>query len=87
MADVEVTRVEKTGPSHDRITHLGGRMWLWTVAEVVAAIEDKSNAFYVMVGGQKAYLGVVQGPHAKYVRSHANAKWTDNLLALPANAA
>ncbi len=35
------------------------------------------------VGGVRADVGVVDGPHGKYVRTYADGKWNDNLLALP----
>jgi hypothetical protein len=50
---------------------------------VVASIEANTNTFYTMVGGVRANVAVVDGPTGKYVRTHADGKWNDNLLALP----
>jgi hypothetical protein len=36
-----------------------------------------------MVGGNRADVGVLDGPYGKYVRTYADGKWNDNLLALP----
>lgn len=85
MADVRVRCVSKQprlNPHHG-ITHLGGEGWNWTRAQVVASIEAKTNTFYTMAGSTRANVGVVDGPNGKYVRTHADGKWNDNLLALP----
>lgn len=34
------------------------------------------------VGGTRANVGVVDGPRGPYVRTYADGKWNDNLLAL-----
>ena len=84
MADVQVTCINKTprNNTHEGITHLGGATWHWTRAQVVASIEAKTNTFYTRVGGTRADIAVVDGSNGKYVRTHADGKWTDNLLAL-----
>ncbi|MEB2311793.1 MAG: DUF3892 domain-containing protein [Polyangiaceae bacterium] len=84
MADAQVTCITKTGSSHEHITHLGGSTWKWPVADVIASIEAKTNTFFTLVGGKRANVGVVNGANGKYVRTHADGAWSDNLLALPA---
>lgn len=69
--------------THEGITHLGGPQWKWTRQEVITSIENRSNSFYTSVGGTRADIGVVNGPNGKYVRTHADGKYNDNLLALP----
>lgn len=88
MADVQVTCITKpVNGGHEHITHIGSSdgQWKWTVAQVVASIEDKSNTFFVRdVLGNRANIGVVRpSNHAPYIRTYADGKWADNLLALP----
>jgi hypothetical protein len=88
MADVVVTCINKEPRDnpHEGITHLGGpggSGWKWTRQQVIESINAKSNTFHTQVGGKRAYIGVVQGPHGPYLRTHADGQWNDNLLALP----
>jgi hypothetical protein len=85
MADVQVRCVNKQPRQdpHHGITHLGGEGWKWTRPEVIASIKARTNSFYTLVGGTRADVGVVDGPNGEYVRTHADGKWNDNLLALP----
>ena len=84
MADIQVTCINKIprNDTHEGITHLGGPNWKWTRAEVIRSIENNSNTFFTRVGGTRADVGVINGPNGKYVRTHADRKWNDNLLAL-----
>lgn len=84
MADVRVTCINKRdrASAHDGITHLGGANWKWPRADVIQSIRAKTNTFYTLVGGNRADVGVVDGPHGPYVRTYADGKWNDNLLAL-----
>ena len=85
MADVQVTCINKLprNNTHEGITHLGGGNWKWTRQQVVTSIEAKTNTFYTLVGGKRANVAVVNGQSGKYVRTHADNTWNDNLLALP----
>lgn len=85
MADVQVTCINKQprDSTHEGITHLGGSGWRWTRKQVIDSIEAKTNTFYTKVGGNRANVAVIDGPRGKYVRTHADGKWNDNLLALP----
>jgi hypothetical protein len=84
MADAQVTCITKPNrnSTHEAITHLGGANWRWTAQDVIASIEAKTNTFYTLVGGKRADVGVVNGAHGKYLRTHADNQWNDNLLAL-----
>lgn len=82
MADVQITCVSKTGSQYDAITGVGGNGWWWTVDQVVQSIEAKTNTFFTLVGNKRADVGVVHGPTKKYIRTHADGQWNDNLLAL-----
>jgi len=84
MADVQVTCINKQprNDTHEGITHLGGATWKWTRQEVINSIKAKTNTFYTMVGNRRADVGIVNGEHGEYVRTHADGVWNDNLLAL-----
>ncbi|MGR9204183.1 DUF3892 domain-containing protein [Rhizobium leguminosarum] len=87
MADVQVSCINKQNrnSTHEGITHLGNPAgkWKWPRADVIASIEAKTNTFYTLVNGNRGNIGVVDGPNGKYVRTYADGKWNDNLLALP----
>ncbi len=85
MSDVQVKCINKQprNDPYEGITHLGGDSWKWTRQQVVASIEQKTNTFYTLVQGNRANVGVVDGPNGKYLRTYADGKWNDNLLALP----
>ncbi len=85
MSDVHVRCINKQPRNnpYEAITHLGGDSWKWTRQQVVASIEQKTNTFYTLVQGNRANIGVVDGPNGKYLRTYADGKWNDNLLALP----
>jgi Protein of unknown function (DUF3892) len=88
MADVQVTCINKEPREnpHEGITNLGGPAgggWHWTRKEVIASIDAHLNTFYTKVNGTRAEIGIVDGPNSRYLRTHADGKWNDNLLALP----
>ena len=39
-----------------------------------------TSLWFVAIAGD---VGVVDGPNGKYLRTYADGKWNDNLLALP----
>lgn len=84
MADVQVKCINKQprNDPHEGITHLGGAGWKWTRSEVIRSIEGRTNSFFTLVNGKRADVGVVNGPNGKYVRTHADGYYNDNLLAL-----
>jgi len=82
---VRVTCINKQprNDTHEGITHLGGSTWKWRRQEVITSIEQGTNTFYTMVNNKRADVGVVDGSNGKYVRTHADGYYNDNLLALP----
>ncbi|MGY4403913.1 DUF3892 domain-containing protein [Bradyrhizobium sp. USDA 3315] len=84
MSDLQVTCINKQPREnpHEGITHLGGAGWKWSRSEVTRLIENATDTFYTKVGGKRADVGVVDGPNGKYVRTHADGNYNDNLLAL-----
>lgn len=84
MADVQVQCINKEPREnrHEGITHLGGAGWKWTRTQVIQSIENETNTFFTLVNGRRSDVAVVNGPNGKYVRTHADGYWNDNLLAL-----
>lgn len=85
MADVRVTCINKVPRQnpHEGITHLGGTGWRWTRQPVIDSINARTNTFYTLGNQGRAEIGVVDGPSGQYLRTYANSRWNDNLLALP----
>ena len=84
MADLQVKCVNKLprNDTHEGITHLGGDGFKYTRAQVIQMIEAGTSKFHTLVRGDRATVGVVDGANGKYVRTYADGKWNDNLLAL-----
>lgn len=89
MADARITHIRKPNrmSAHEHITHVGNPpSWFWTREEVIKSIEAKTNTFYVLdSSGNRADVGVVYPTDSRspFLRTYADAKWNDNLLALP----
>ena len=84
MADYQITCVRKATNTHEGITHAGGPvMGTMTRAEVVHAIDAVGHTFFTFVDNRRANVATVGTPPNKYIRTHADGKWSDNLLALP----
>lgn len=84
MSDVEVTCINKTPRNnpYDGITHLGARTWWWERQKVIDSINNGTNTFYTMKDGVRSEIVVIKGSNGDYVRTKANGKENDNLLAL-----
>jgi hypothetical protein len=71
---------------HEHITHIGHTVnnWRLTREEAIRRIDNKQQAFYTVdrTTGNRVYIGVYreQGK-APFLRTHADGKWNDNLLA------
>lgn len=88
MADAQVTCITKPDREnrHEHITRLGGATWNWAREDVIASIDAGTNTFHVIdAQGHRSEVGVVDpgNGRARYVRTHADGYWNDNLLALP----
>ncbi|CAP63812.1 conserved hypothetical protein (plasmid) [Cupriavidus taiwanensis LMG 19424] len=58
---------------------------MWTREQVIQSIDAKTNTFYVLdpSTGKRADIGVVRDAgKAPYLRTHADGRWNNNLLAL-----
>jgi hypothetical protein len=93
MSEFEVTCINKRDrmSSHEHITHIGNitnaavNRWRMTREEAIRRIDAKVAAFYTIdrSTGQKVYVGVVrEAGKSPFLRTYADGKWNDNLLAL-----
>ncbi len=90
MKEFEVTCISKPDRSsaHEHITHIGNIAGQWRLTREMAIkkIDAKAEAFYTIdrSTGKKVFVYVVRGDgnKAPYLRTYADGKWQDNLLAL-----
>jgi hypothetical protein len=90
MPEYEVTCINKPHhlSPHEHITHIGNLQGKWRLTREAAIIRIESNTsqFYTIERqtGKKCYVGLVKeaGKHP-YLRTQADGKWNDNLLAQP----
>lgn len=88
MNEFEVSCITKPNrnSTFEHITHIGNNISKWCLKRETAIqkIDSKTEAFYTVdkSTGKKAYIGVVreQGKQP-YLRTYADGKWNDNLLA------
>lgn len=88
MSEYKVTCVTKPDrfSTHEHITHIGNidDKWKLTREAAIQRIDSKQDAFYTVDSstGKRADIGVVRETgKAPYLRTHADGKWNDNLLA------
>jgi hypothetical protein len=88
MAEFQVTCINKLDHLnlHEHITHIGNRedQWRLTVEGAIYQIENKVSQFYTLdrANRKRAYLEVVRElGKVPYLKTHADGKWTDDLLA------
>ena len=91
MADYKIDCINKPNREsrHEHITHVGGPnlngigRWKESVPRVVQMIEQGQHRFYTSVGGSSVWVGVnTSAAGHKYLQTHADGVWKDNLLAL-----
>jgi hypothetical protein len=92
MADYRTDCVNKPhrDSPHEHIIHVGGpsptggSRWNDTAANVVRFIEDNVHRFYTDERGARAWVGVnTSRSGRRFLQTHADGVWRDNLLALP----
>ncbi len=88
MSEFEVNCITKPNREsrHEHITHIGnaGAGWRITREEAIRRIENNKESFYTLdrQSGRKVYIGVVrEAGRMPFLRTHADGKWNDNLLA------
>jgi hypothetical protein len=89
MQEYEVTCITKPDRSsaHEHITHIGNIAvkWRLTREDAIKRIDSKEGVFFTVdrSTGKKVYVGVIrEAGRSPYLRTHADGKWNDNLLAL-----
>ncbi len=88
MKSFEVTCINKPNrdSQHEHITHIGNTVgnWRLTREAAIRRIDGGTEEYYTLdkQTGKKVLIGVVRetGKHP-YLRTHADGKWTNNLLA------
>jgi hypothetical protein len=66
-------------------TNIPANRWRMTREEAIRQIDAKEAAYYTIdrSTGLKVYIGVVREAYkVPFLRTHADGKWNDNLLAL-----
>ncbi len=56
---------------------------VFSTQQVVQMIEGKRDIFVVEIRNTEVYVGVVKGENKKFIRTHKDGKWTNNLDELP----
>jgi Protein of unknown function (DUF3892) len=88
MAEFEVNCITKPNREsrHEHITHIGNSNtgWQLTREAAISRIESKQESYYTVDNqtNRNVYIGVVrEAGKAPFLRTHADGKWNDNLLA------
>jgi hypothetical protein len=88
MSEYQVTCVTKPSrfSTHEHITHIGNiaNKWKITHESAIRRIDAKTDSFYTvdLTTGKRAEIGVVrEAGKVPYLKTHADGKWNDNLLA------
>ncbi len=88
MPEFQVTCITKPDrmSRHEHITHIGNlaNQWRLTREEAIRRIDARQENFYTIdrTSGAKMYIGVVrEAGKVPFLRTHADGKWNDNLLA------
>jgi hypothetical protein len=82
VADAEIKNVRKSRDGD--ITNVGARnSWDWTVADVVASINGKSNSFYVRCPQRAEVVVARTSTGREFLRTTADTTTKNNLDNLP----
>jgi len=81
----EITHRRMSGGSdHEHISRVKGPGFDYSVPDVVAMIEGGQDSFYVSSGGKSPAVSARISPTGrKFIQTHADGDWNNNLLALP----
>jgi len=90
MSEYEVNAINKPHRQspHEHITHIGNNNadWRMTREEAIRRIETRQDSFYTVdrTTGKKIPIEVVrEAGKVPFLRTKADGKWNDNLLAMP----
>lgn len=81
----QVTCINKPNrdSSEEAITHIGGDDWKLPVPDAIRKIDFNEWTFYTLVNGKRAKVGArTSASGRKYLQTHADGYWNNNLLAL-----
>jgi hypothetical protein len=67
---------------HEAIIAIGGPSFYISKQEAIRNIEAGIHRYYTSVNSKRAEVGVRQGIYGKYLQTHADGYWNNNLLAL-----
>jgi hypothetical protein len=89
MSEYEVTCINKPHhlSAHEHITHIGNSAGRWRLTRdsAIARIDTGNERFYTVdkTTGHRVYIGFVRNDGGKppYLKTYADGKWNDNLLA------
>ena len=86
--EVNCVNVSETYPRREHVTHIGNFNTGWRMTKEVAIkrIESKQEAYYTVdkTTMKREYIGVRRDSGKEpYLRTYADGKWNNNLLALP----
>jgi hypothetical protein len=88
MSDCQVTCINKPHhlSSHEHITHIGNTAgnWRLTLASAISRLDKGSDTFFTIDAstGNRVEIGVYREVGKQpFLRTHADGKWKDNLLA------
>jgi hypothetical protein len=92
MADKEyqvncIRKPDRFSP-HEHITHIGNtsQQWLLTRESAITRIDGGHEAYFTIdaTSGRRMYIAVIRETEKHpYLRTHADGKYNDNLLAQP----
>jgi hypothetical protein len=60
-----------------------GQTGTYSVAEIVDLLENQDGGAYVNDGYRTIWIGIVQTPTTKYIRTFQDGAFTDDLMQLP----
>jgi hypothetical protein len=90
---LQITGIRKPGGrsnSHEAISHYrwrkdaNGETGIDTRIDVISYLERNGEKAYVKVGNLTAWCAIRTNEHGtKYLQTHADNQWSDNLLSLP----
>lgn len=82
--EAQVTCVKKPNRNSpaQHITHIGNGRVKIPVAQAIQNILGGTETYYTKVGGKRAEIGVNETANRKFLQTHADGYWNNNLLAL-----
>ncbi len=87
---IQITHIRKPNPSslHEAISHYGcqkndGTLGIYEREYFIKWLEDNSAKAYVSQNGNVTWCEIRNNGRIKYLQTHADGQWSNNLLSLP----